>query len=315
MSIATGTRSPSGSEAGSRLRSGIRAGFRPRRRRRNADDYASVWIHLIALGVIAVALLPIVWMIIASISPPADLLSRPLRWIPRHPDFSRYNDVFTGAADSPAGAFRRAMLNSLLVAAGTVALSLVVGILGGYAFARLRFAGRQVTLLVFLSTYMLPPISLVIPLYLILVRLHLLDSVIGLIIVYSSFCTPFVLWTLSGYFAGIPVDLEEAARLDGCSRIGVLWRIILPLSKPGIFSAILFATLLCWDEFLYALIFTNSAHAKTIPVAIAEFSAKFSTDFGLVCVGGLLAAIPPVVVALAFQRFVVSGLMAGAVKG
>ena len=286
-----------------------------RGRRRSGDDYASIWIHLIALGVIAVALLPVIWMVIASITPQADLLARPLHWIPRHPDFSRYGDVLTGAADSPAGAFRRAMLNSLIVAAGTVSVSLVVGILGGYAFARLRFPGRRVTLLVFLSTYMLPPISLVIPLYLVLVRLHLLDSVAGLILVYSSFCTPFVLWTLSGYFAGIPVDLEEAARLDGCSRIGVLWRIVLPLSKPGIFSAVLFATLLCWDEFLYALIFTNTAQAKTIPVAIAEFSAKFSTDFGLVCVGGLLAAVPPVIVALSFQRFVVSGLMAGAVKG
>jgi multiple sugar transport system permease protein len=287
----------------------------PRRRRRNADEYASIWIHLIAVAVIAVALLPVAWMVIASVTPPADLLARPLRWIPRDLDFSRYREVFTGSADSAAGAFRRAMLNSLLVAAGTVTVSLTVGILGGYAFARLRFRGRQVTLLVFLSTYMLPPISLVIPLYLVLVRLHLLDSVIGLIVVYSSFCTPFVLWTLSGYFAGIPVELEEAARLDGCSRLGVLWRIVLPLAKPGIFSAVLFATLLCWDEFLYALIFTNSAEAKTIPVAIAEFSAKFSTDFGLVCVGGLLAAVPPVVVALAFQRFVVAGLMAGAVKG
>jgi multiple sugar transport system permease protein len=288
---------------------------RVRRRRRGSEDFASVWIHLIAVLVIAVALLPIAWMVIASLTPSAELLSQPLRWIPKHPDFSRYRDVFTSAADSPAGGFRRAMLNSLLVAAGTVTVSLIVGILGGYAFARLNFRGRRTTLLVFLATYMLPPIALVIPLYLILVRLHLLDTIVGLIVVYSSFCTPFVLWTLSGYFAGIPLDLEEAARLDGCSRIGVLWRIVLPLSKPGIFSAILFATLLCWDEFMYALIFTNSAKAKTIPVSIAEFSAKFSTDFGLVCVGGLLAAIPPIVVALAFQRFVVAGLMAGSVKG
>ena len=291
------------------------ARLRPARRRRSSEDYASVWIHLIAVAVIAVALVPVAWMVIASITPSPDLLAHPLRWIPKHPDLSRYREVFTSAADSPAGGFRRAMLNSLLVAAGTVTVSLVVGILGGYAFARLHFRGRRSTLLIFLATYMLPPIALVIPLYLILVRLHLLDSIVGLIVVYSSFCTPFVLWTLSGYFAGIPVDLEEAARLDGCSRLGVLWRIVLPLSKPGIFSAILFATLLCWDEFLYALIFTNSAQAKTIPVAIAEFSAKFSTDFGLVCVGGLLAAIPPVIVALAFQRFVVAGLMAGAVKG
>lgn len=279
------------------------------------DAYAPWWVHAVALLVVVVALAPVLWLVIASVTPSPDLLARPLRWVPAHLDLSRYADVLTGSADSPAGAFRQAMVNSLVVAAGTVVLSVTVGTFGAYAFARLRFRGRRVVLLGFLATYMLPPIALLIPLYLILVRLHLLDSRIGLVLVYSSFCTPFVLWTLSGYFAGLPRDLEDAARIDGCSRLGALRHVILPISRPGLFSAVLFATLLCWDEFVYALNFTSTPAATTIPVAIADFSAKYSTDFGLVSVGGLLAALPPVVVALALQRFLVSGLTAGAVKG
>jgi len=146
-------------------------------------------------------------------------------------------------------------------------------------------------------------------------NLHLLNTRLGLILVYSSFVTPFVLWSLSNYMDGVPRELDEAATIDGAGRLRILWSVLLPLTRPGIFAAILFATLLCWDEFLYALIFTSTTASKTIPVAVAEFSGKFSTDFGLVAAGGVLAAIPPVLIALAFQRYLVAGLVSGAVKG
>ena len=125
---------------------------------------------------------------------------------------------------------------------------------------------------------------------------------------------PFVLWILSNYFVTIPEELEDAARVDGASRLGALFRVILPTARPGIFAALMFAFLLAWDEFMYALIFTSSDAAKTLPVAISEFTGRYTTDFGLVAAGGILAALPPVVVAVIFQRNVVSGLSAGAVK-
>jgi multiple sugar transport system permease protein len=143
----------------------------------------------------------------------------------------------------------------------------------------------------------------------------LLDSKIGLIVVYCSYVTPFVLWILSNYFLSIPAELEEAARVDGCSRMGALFRVMLPVARPGLFATIMFAFLLAWDEFLYALIFTSTNNAKTIPVAIADFSGRYSTDFGLVAAGGLIASVPPVLLAIAFQRYVVGGLSSGAVKG
>lgn len=288
---------------------------RRRSRSRTGERYGSVWMHLAALVAIVVFLAPFAWLAIASVTSRGALLEKPLHWIPQHLDFSRWRDIFTGDASTPAGGFRSAMVNSAIVAVGTVALSVFVAVLGAYAASRLKFRGRGLTLLTFLATYMIPPIAIVIPLYLVLVRIGLLDNVIGLILVYSSFITPFVLWTLTNFFDALPREIDEAATIDGAGRMRILWQVLLPLAKPGLFSAILFATMLCWDEFLYALIFTSTPASKTIPVAVAEFSGKFATDFGLLSAGGLLAALPPVVVALIFQRYVTAGLAAGGVKG
>jgi multiple sugar transport system permease protein len=207
------------------------------------------------------------------------------------------------------------MGNSIVVAVGTVLISMVVGILGAYAFARLRFRFRRAVLILFLATYMLPQIALLIPLYLILNSLELLDTTTGLIFVDCALVIPFVLWILSNYFMTIPDELEEAARIDGTTRMGALFYVVLPAARPGIFAAIMFAFLLAWDEFMYALIFTSSDAAKTLPVAISEFAGRYTTDFGLVAAGGILAALPPIIVAIIFQRYVVSGMAAGAVKG
>ncbi|MCL2781924.1 MAG: carbohydrate ABC transporter permease, partial [Actinomycetia bacterium] len=190
----------------------------------------------------------------------------------------------------------------------------VCAVLGAYAFARLRFRFRGGVFVLFLITYMMPPLALIIPMYLTMSTMGLLDSRIGLIIIYCSFTTPFALWLLSSYFEQLPVELEEAARVDGCTRIGALIRIILPLARPGIIAAGLLSFLAAWDEFFYALIFTSSAASKTIPVALSEFVGRYSLDFGLMAAGGLLAALPPVIIALALQRYITSGLATGAVK-
>lgn len=273
-----------------------------------------VLIHTCALLVSVVILAPFAWMVVASISTPGDLIARPYQWWPRDATLSRYADILHGGTDV-AGAFRQSIVNSTIVAGSTVVVSTVVGVLGGYAFAMLRFRFRRVTLLVFLVTYMLPPIALLIPLYLMLSALGLINTRLGLIVVYCAYVTPFVLWILANYFLTLPPELEEAARVDGCSRLGALWRVMLPIARPGLFATIMFAFLLAWDEFLYALIFTSTGAAKTIPVAIADFSGRYDTDFGLVASGGLIASVPPVLLAIAFQRYVVGGLAGGAVKG
>lgn len=275
----------------------------------------SILVHL-AAGVVSVLILaPFAWMIVASLSPQSMLISVPLHWVPDHLYLDRYSQMFSGGAEGVGQTFRAALVNSAVVAVGTVTISVAVGILGAYAFARLRFRFRRATLIVFLATYMLPQVALLIPLYLILNSLGLLDTIAGLILVDCALVIPFVLWILSNYFLTIPVELEEAARIDGTTRLGALFRVVLPAAKPGIFAAIMFSFLLAWDEFMYALIFTSSDAAKTLPVAISEFAGRYTTDFGLVAAGGILAALPPIIVAIVFQRYVVSGMAAGAVKG
>jgi multiple sugar transport system permease protein len=281
-----------------------------KRARRN-----SLLIHVAAWIVSIFILAPFLWMVMASITPQRVLITTPLQWIPDSFDFSRYATIFQGGSDSVGATFRAAMGNSIFVAVGVVVISMIVGIFGAYAFARLRFRFRRAVLILFLATYMLPQIALLIPLYLIMSSLGLLDSTIGLVIVDCSLVVPFVLWILSNYFLSIPEELEEAARIDGTTRMGALWYVVLPAARPGIFAAIMFSFLLAWDEFMYALIFTSSDASKTLPVAISEFAGRYTTDFGLVAAGGILAALPPIIVAMLFQRYVVSGMSAGAVKG
>lgn len=277
-----------------------------------------VGIHLAAVLMAVVVLAPFAWLVISSISPPRELLSAEPHWWPDAPTLERYRAIFAssdGGGTDVAANFRQAMINSFVVATVTTLISLVVGVLGGYAFARLRFRMRRTTLFAFLAVYMLPPIALVIPLYLGLAALGLLDTKAGLILTYCSIVTPFCLWTMSNYYLSLPPDLEEAARVDGCTRLGALFRVILPLSRPGVLTTGMFGFLLAWDEFLFSLIFTSTTNAKTIPVAIAEFTGKYSSDFGLIAAGGVLATLPPLVLALVFQRYIAGGLTSGAVKG
>ena len=273
-----------------------------------------IFIHAAAAVASVAILAPFLWLVYSSVVAQTDLLDRPLHWWPSTVTLSRYREIFS-ADEGSAALFRSALWNSFVVATGTVAVSLVIGILGGYALARLRFPLRRTSLMAFLVTYMLPPISLIIPLYLLLSRFGLLDTKTGLIIVYCSLATPFTLWTMSNFFGTLPVELEEAARVDGCGRLGALWRVILPLSRPGIVATALFGFLLCWDEFLYSLIFTSTSAAKTIPVAIAEFTGRNAVDFGLIAAGGVLASLPPVLITMVFQRYLLDGLSSGAVKG
>jgi multiple sugar transport system permease protein len=274
-----------------------------------------IFIHVAAVAMALIFLAPFAWLLIASVASQADLLSLPLRWVPHHLSLDRYHQIFTSRSGTIFGNFRSSLFNSLIVATATTVISMTIGVFGAYAYARLRFRFARTSLLLFLSTYMVPPIALVIPLYLIMVRLHLLNTRLGLIIVYCTFAVPFVLWTMGNYFQTIPRDLEDAARIDGYSRLGAMVRVILPLARPGLLATVLFVFLIAWDEFLYALIFTSTPAAKTIPVAIAEFTGRYTTDFGLQAAGGILAALPPVLIALGFQRYIVGGLATGAVKG
>ncbi len=260
---------------------------------------------------------PLAWLFISSISTRAELLSVPPHWWPHEPTLQNYLDILapTETTSRTARNFRYALTNSIIVSGTVTLVSLIVGSLAAYAFARLRFRFRRSALLAFVSLRMLPAISIVIPLYVVLRGAGLLNTRTALILVYLSFTLPFVIWIMTSFFQSIPMELEDAARVDGCSRLGALWRVIIPVSRPGLVATGVFAFLLAWDEFFFALLFTSTPDAKTVPVAIAEFTGRHAIDFSAQATGGVLAAIPPVILALIFQRYIVQGLTAGAIKG
>lgn len=292
------------------LRHAAPVAVRVRRSARSTFLYAGMVVALI------VVLAPFAWLLISSVAAPVDLLERPLQWIPSHVSFDRFVNLTVGSTpDDSALGFRAAMLNSSVIATTVTVVSMVVGTLAAYAFARLRFPGRSWLILAFMATYMLPPIALILPLYQIMSTLHLRDTPLALIIIYSSFVTPYVVWIMRGYIETISSELDDAARVDGCSRLGALWRVIVPVAAPGLASTALLAFLLAWDEFLYALIITQSNASKTLPIAINDFIGRHGVDFGLLATGGVIAALPPVLIAFVFQRYIVAGLTSGSVKG
>lgn len=272
---------------------------------------------LLVIPVILFIYLPVAWLIISSVSTRAELLSTPIHWIPQQPTFENYINILAPGQDvsEVAKTFRITLWNSLLVASSVTFIALTLGSLASYALIRMHFPFRQTMLIGILGTRMIPEISLVIPLYLFATRFGLFNSPLILIITYLSFALPFAIWLMAAFFNTIPVELEDAARIDGCNRLETLLRIIIPISAPGLVSTGLFVFLTAWDEFFFALILTSTVSAKTVPVAIAEFSGRYVVDVGGMMTGGVLAAIPPVILSLIFQRYIVSGLTAGAVKG
>ncbi|KAE9630810.1 carbohydrate ABC transporter permease [Parasedimentitalea maritima] len=273
---------------------------------------ASFALYSAALLLTLFTLAPLVWLVLMSISSPNDLTSVPLNWWPTEVDLSRYGhlvDLNNGAGQR----FLAALRNSLLTAGGATLIALIVAVPAAYAFSR---RGASLALLfVFLATIMMPPITYVLPLYEIFGGLGALNKTTTLIIVYSAMLLPFATWLMKSNIDVLPVEIEQAAFMEGASTAFTLRRVVLPLALPAIAATCMLSFLVAWDEFFYALIFTSDLSAKTLPVAIADFSAGRVTDYGVIASVGVLATLPPAILAICFQRFIVSGLAAGSVKG
>lgn len=269
--------------------------------------------YLAALVLAVTILAPMLWLFLMSVSSGSDLARVPLKWIPDRWDFSRYFSLLTLEAGQPGALFLHALGNSLLVACGATLISLLLAIPAAFSFS--RYPGREGWLYGSLAIYMVPPVAFVLPLYFILEQISLLNTHLGLILVYCSMILPFLTWMLKNQFDALPLDIEQAARLDGLRYWQVLLRITLPLAKPALGASAMFGWLLAWDEFFYALLFTNNIDAQTLPVTIAGFTAGRATDDGLIAAVGILAAVPPLFIALWLQKTLVSGLTSGGSKG
>ena len=276
-----------------------------------------LWIKAkgwIALAVIVIAMVqavfPIVWLGLNSLKNRLEMFARPPLWL----SFTVTNENYVATfIDRP---FFTYMWNSFVVAALSTLLSMAIGVPAGYALTRFDFgkAKRHIAFWI-LSTRMTPPIVTVIPIYLLFSYLNLLDTKTALVIAYTTFNLPFVVWMMKSYLADIPKDLEESAMVDGDTHLGAFWRVVLPLAKPGLAATAIFCLIQSWNELLFALILTETTNANTLPIGIAGRVTQYKTEWGEIAAGGFAGCLPIIVFAFIVQKHLVRGLSFGAVKG
>jgi multiple sugar transport system permease protein len=269
-------------------------------------------VHVAIYGTLVLAtlimLFPIAWMLTVSVRPNVEVMAIPPQWIPTRFTLEPYTRVLGSAR------YLRTFLNSYFVSLTVTAISLVLGSLAAYALARFRFRGQRSVIMFLIITQMFPLVLLCIPYFRLVVRLGLYDTLTSLIVVYTTFTLPFCILMLRSYFAQIPKEMEEAAMVDGCSRLGAIARTLIPLSFPALVGSALYTFLLAWNEFLFAVVLIESWGKRVITVAIYSLLAEFVTEWSMMMAFSVLASAPLVVAFIFLQRYVVAGMTAGAVK-
>ena len=264
-------------------------------------------IEIPILLVVVFAIAPYAWMVLTSIRPDADLSTFPLSYMPSQVTLEHYVTLLQQTS------FLQNLFSSLVIAAGAVVVGLLTSVPAAYAFSRFRFRGRQVLMTQFLVINMFPVVLLIIPLFVLMRNFHLLDTYFGIIIGHSTFAIPFAVWMLTSYMNGIPREVDEAAMMDGASRLQTIRLVILPLLMPGIVTTAIYIFVTSWNEYLFAMMLSGD-HVRTVTVALQLFIGEFTVQWGLLTAGGTLVAIPVTILFLIVQRRLVGGLTAGAVK-
>lgn len=305
-----------------------------RRRARLSRWGRSLAIFVGSLLLLTYVLAPVAWLVSSSFQTEKEIVSVPPHWIPDQPTAQNFRAIFSAGDEKVTYENRKvgdvssggyipptaknllpAMWNSFLIATIVVILNLLIGTPAAYAMAKIHYWGRNGSIYFILLTRVVPDIALVVPFFLVIRKLGLLDNIWSLVITYLAVTVPFTVFILLQYFEGIPDELDKAARVDGCSRLQALIRIFIPLAMPSLVAVILFTFLTSWNEFLFALMFTQTANSQTLPILVASFTSDFTISFSFINAAGVLAIVPPVFVAILFERYIVSGLTAGAVKG
>ncbi len=255
------------------------------------------------------ALFPVYWLLNTSLKPPADAVRVPIQYLPKVITFENYVAVWQ-QTDFPV--FFR---NSLLVAVVSATFAVFLSIFAGYALSRFNFKGKRFTLLAFLATQMVPILVMIVPLFLLFKSVNLINTLTSLIISYAVITLPFCSMTIMGFFQRIPAALEEAAMIDGCSRIQALFRVIIPVMLPGVVVTYVFAFISGWNEFFFSVMFINSQMKKTIPVGINMFIQKVEVNWGMMSAAGIISLVPSIIMFMMIQKYIITGMMAGSVKG
>jgi multiple sugar transport system permease protein len=263
----------------------------------------------ITIVVVVFAIAPIIWTTLTSFKGEAEIVSSEFTYLPERLSFDNYQTLWQRSG------YPRLLLNSAIVTALTVAMSLVIGTFAGYSISRYKFRGRSGLMIFYLVIRMFPFTLLLIPLFIMLRNMGLFDTHFGLALTYTTFSLPLCVWMLKGFFDAIPPDLEEASRVDGSTRLGALMKIVLPLARPGIAATTVFIAIGAWNEYLWALLLTTADGARTWPVGLQLMVGEFQMPWGVLSASGIISIIP-IMIGFAFvQRALVSGLMTGGVKG
>jgi multiple sugar transport system permease protein len=283
-----------------------RSPFKSQARTKRMFDIAAAIVMVL---VVTFAIAPIVWTLLTSFKTESQIVSAKVNYLPSSLSFENYTTLWRRSG------YPHLLKNSAIVTGLTVLLSLTIGILGGYGISRYRFRGRSVLMIFFLVIRMFPFTLMLIPLFILLRRVQLYDTHIGLALTYTTFLLPLCIWMLKGFFDGIPPDLEEASRIDGSTRVGALIRIVIPLARPGIAATTVFAAIGAWNEYVWALLLTTSDGARTWPVGLQLMVGEFQMPWGTLSASGIISIIP-ILIGFAFvQRALVQGLVTGGVKG
>ncbi len=275
----------------------------------------ALWVaYAVIIVLCVVEILPIYWVVITSFKTNLDIFGGAPLTPPWHnPTLEHYQYVFrpAGTSSVAVGAY---LANSAVITLGTVVTTTVIGMMAAYALARFRFRGRTAVTIGFLLIRMVPPLAVVVPIYSMMRGIGLLNTRVGLLIVYTAFMTSFVIWMMRGFFQEVPVELEEAAMVDGCTRLGALWRIVLPLAAPGIIATAIFSFLGAWNEFAFASLLTSSNASQTATVLIASQISFDQVFWGRIAAIATVLIVPVLIFFALVQRNLVRGLTLGAVK-
>lgn len=274
-------------------------------RRRLTD--VLVWLAGLAITIFAV--FPIVWALLTSLKEEAAIITTQMQYIPKAITYQNYVDIWTRSN------FPTLLTNSAITTAMTVVICATLGTLASYAIARFHFRGRRELMLFYLVIRMFPAVMIIIPLFILMRNVGLLDSRLGLALAYTTFLLPVFIWMMKGFFDAVPLELEDAARIDGCSRIGAMLRVILPLVVGGLVATAVFVAIGAWNEFLFALMMTTSTGSRTWPVGLQLMVGEFQLPWGTLAAGGIISIVPVIILFALVQRALVRGLTAGAVKG
>lgn len=273
---------------------------------------------LIRLGVfiaMVILVLPGAWVVITAFRPNIEVLAKPAVWIPQQLTLRNFQGIFGQLSTQQGLPVANYFINSLVISLTSTFVAIAIGMMGGYAFARFRFRGKGAMFLAFMLSRTVPGVALSLPLFIIWARLGIIDTSFGLILVYLAINIPFTIWLTDGFFRQIPVDLSEAAQIDGCTRWQAFWRVEFPLARSGLASAAIFAFLTSWNEYALASQLTRTTASKTMPVGLMDFTAQFTVDWTGMSAMAVLIIVPALVLTFIVQKHLIAGLTFGGVKG